>query len=178
MATLVALCALVPALAIGADSPDATATPTVYMKGGGEGLRFEAPRTVTAGEDLRVFNSTDPKRVGPHTFSLITKGSVPKTPQAGKVCFSKGHICKAIAQWHGVKGNGPVKKNPAEAGAPGWDTMGSVTSKGDSWFTGNKPKTSIVQQVSVDTSAGPQRIYFLCAIHPEMSGSINVLPAG
>jgi hypothetical protein len=180
---LFALGAIVPALAIGAGGSEATATatgsvPTVHIKDGKGGLRFVAPDTVTAGEELKVVNETDPHQVGPHTFSLVTKGSLPKTPKAQKVCFTKGHICKAIATWHGVKGNGPVKENPAEAGLPGWDTLGSVTKKGDSWFTGNKPRTSIVQQVSVDTAAGAQRIYFLCAIHPWMRGSINVLPAG
>lgn len=181
---LIALGAIVPALATGAYGPEQpTATtpasvPTVYIKGGKDGLRFVAPSAITAGEELTVVNTTNPHKVGPHTFSLVTKGSIPKTPKAEKVCFTKGHICKAIASWHGVKGNGPVKENPAEAGSPGWDTPGSVTTKGDSWFTGNKPGTSIVQQVLVDTSAGAQRIYFMCAIHPWMHGSINVRPAG
>ncbi len=180
---LIALGAIVPALAIGAYGSEATATtpgsvPTVYIKDGKKGLRFVAPSTVTAGEELKVVNETDPHKVGPHTFSLVTKGSLPKTHKAQKICFTKGHICKAIASWHGVKGNGPVKENPAEAGAAGWDTLGSLTTKGDSWFTGEKPGTSIVQQVTVDTTAGAQRIYFLCAIHPWMRGSINVLPAG
>jgi hypothetical protein len=180
---LIALGAIVPALAIGAYGSEATATtpgsvPTVYIKDGKKGLRFVAPNTVTAGEELKVVNETDPHKVGPHTFSLVTKGSLPKTHKAQKICFTKGHICKSIASWHGVKGNGPVKENPAEAGAAGWDTLGSLTTKGDSWFTGEKPGTSIVQQVTVDTTAGAQRIYFLCAIHPWMRGSINVLPVG
>ncbi len=46
----------------------------------------------------------------------------------------------SIAKWHGVKGNGPVKVNPVEVGAEGWDTLGSVTKKGDSWFTGDQAR--------------------------------------
>jgi hypothetical protein len=103
----------------------------------------------------------------------VTKGSLPKTPKARQVCFTPKHICMAIAKWHGVKGNGPVKVNPAEAGLPGWDTMGSVTKKGDSWFTGEKPGTSFAQPVS---AAAGTTIYFMCAIHPWMQGSIEVLP--
>jgi hypothetical protein len=151
---------------------------TVLIKGPKGGLRFEAPKTIYAGEELEVVNQTNPKQVGPHTFSLVTQASLPKTRKAQQQCFTKGHICKSIAIWHGVKGNGPVKKNPATAGAEGWDTLGSTTVKGDSWFTGNKAGTSFAQPVTVDTSAGPSRIYFLCAIHPEMQGSINVLPGG
>ena len=45
----------------------------------------------------------------------------------------------AIAKWHGVKGEGPPTKNPAKAGKPGWDTEGSLSKTGDSWFTGEKP---------------------------------------
>lgn len=164
-------------LATGADGPAPVAVPTstIYMKADKKGLRFVAPKTIGAGEVLRVLNQSDPKRVGPHTFSLVTKGSLPKTPSARKRCFTKNHICKAIADWHGVKGNGPVKKNPAQAGLAGWDTLGSVTTKGDSWFTGNKKGTSFEQQVTVDVSAGPSRIYFLCAIHPWMQGSTEVV---
>jgi hypothetical protein len=165
-------------LATGADGPTPVAVPTstVYIKADKKGLRFVAPKTVGAGEILRVVNQTDPRKIGPHTFSLVTKSSLPKTPKARQLCFTKNHICKAIAAWHGVKGNGPVKKNPAKAGLEGWDTLGSsVTKKGDSWFTGNKKGTSFEQVVSVDISAGPSRIYFLCAIHPWMQGSTEVV---
>lgn len=147
---------------------------TVYMKAGKGGLRFEAPKTIVVGEDLEVLNQTNPKQVGPHTFSLVTKGSLPKTPKARQNCFTPKHICMAIAHWHGVKGNGPVKVNPVEAGAEGWDTLGSVTKTGDSWFTGSKPGTSITEKV---TAAAGTTIHFLCAIHPWMQGSIEVLPA-
>ncbi len=168
----------VPALASG-ESGEASATAnTVLMKNVKGKLLFEAPKTIVADEDLKVINKTNPRQVGPHTFSLVTQGSLPKTPKARQLCFTPKHICMSIAKWHGVKGNGPVKFNPAEAGADGWDALGNLNKTGDSWFTGEaKAGTSITQPVSVDTSGGPSRIYFLCAIHPEMQGSINVLPA-
>ena len=56
--------------------------------------------------------------------------------------------------------------------------MGSLTEKGDSWFTGEKPGTSIVAEGQRRHLGGPTRIYFMCAIHPWMHGSINVLPGG
>lgn len=167
---LTASLAVAPALASGA--------PTVSMKISKGKLVFAGPKTILAGEALTVRNQTNPKQVGPHTFSLVTKGSLPKTPQARKVCFTPNHICKEIADWHGVKGNGPVKINPVEVGTEGWDALGSNSKEGDSWFTGTKAGTSLSAPVSVDTSAGPSRIYFICAIHPEMQGSINVLPGG
>ena len=133
---LIATLALAPALASGAG--DLGPANTVFIKAGKGGLRFEAPKTIVAGEELEVLNQTNAKQVGPHTFSLVTKGSIPKTPKARQICFTPNHICMAIAKWHGVKGNGPVKVNPVEAGAEGWDTLGSLTKKGDSWFTGDE----------------------------------------
>lgn len=155
-----------------------SAANTVFIRGNKENLRFVAPKTIVAGESLQVLNQTDPHKVGPHTFSLVEESTLPKTRKTRQLCFTKGHICKAIAAWHGVKGNGPVKENPAKAGAAGWDTLGSLTEEGDSWFTGNKAGTSFKQVVSADTSAGPTEIHFVCAIHSWMQGSIEVLPGG
>jgi hypothetical protein len=185
-AVVAALCVSASALAApysppASSPPTSTSSgtaPTVFIKESGRKLFFEAPKTIADGEDLAVVNTTNPKKVGPHTFSLVTQGSIPKTAKQRQLCFTPHHICKAIASWHGVKGNGPVKANPAEAGPEGWSTLGSLTTEGDSWFTGTKPNSSIVQKVDVDTSAGPTRIYFMCAIHPWMHGTINVLPAG
>jgi hypothetical protein len=167
---LTAALVLAPALASGAS--DLGAANTVYIKDGKGGLRFEAPKTIVAGQELEVLNQTNPKQVGPHTFSLVTKGSIPKTPKARQVCFTPKHICMSIAKWHGVTGNGPVKVNPVEVGLEGWDTLGSLTKKGDSWFTGSKPNTSITQKVS---AAAGTTIYFMCAIHPWMHGSTEVV---
>jgi hypothetical protein len=180
-AAVVALSAFGPGFATGAAAPETSATsttPTVYIKlTKSKGLYFEAPKTVVEGEELQVVNTTNPKQVGPHTFSLVEPSQIPKTAKARQVCFTKGHICKAIAGWHGVKGNGPPSINPVEVGAEGWSTMGNLTSKGDSWFTGEKPRASIVQRVSAGATAGPTTIYFMCAIHPWMHGKITVLPA-
>jgi hypothetical protein len=174
-ARTVILAGLAALVALGALASVASAA-TVYIKDS-KGLRFEAPKTIVNGEDLEIVNQTNPHKVGPHTFSLVTKASLPKTPKARQLCFTPKHICKAIASWHGVKGNGPVKENPV-LGPDGWSTSGSLTKTGDSWFTGEKPGTSFVAPTAFDTSAGATRIYFLCAIHPWMQGTINVLPGG
>jgi hypothetical protein len=175
LARTVILAGLAALLALGAFASIASAA-TVYIKDS-KGLRFEAPKTIVNGEELEIVNQTNPHKVGPHTFSLVTKGSLPKTPKARQLCFTPKHICKAIAAWHGVKGNGPVKTNPV-IGPSGWSALGSVTKKGDSWFTGEKPATSFSAPTAFDTSAGAARIYFMCAIHPWMQGTINVLPGG
>jgi hypothetical protein len=177
-ATVAALVAVGPRLA-GADNP-APASPTATVdvikiedvKGA---LRFSGPPIVHQGDELQIVNETDPRKVGPHTFSLVTKGSLPKTAKARQLCFTPNHICKAIAAWHGVKGeHGHVTKNPATAGPEGWSTTGSVKKKGDSWFTGNKKGTSLTQKVTAE----PSTLYFMCAIHPWMQGKVEVRAPG
>ncbi|HEX4670086.1 MAG TPA: hypothetical protein VH275_08965 [Solirubrobacterales bacterium] len=181
-ATAAMLVLVGPGLAAGAETPPSTGTTaTIYIQGseGGKGgpLRFVAPQTVTQGDELKIVNETDPKKVGPHTFSLVTKGSLPKTPSARKNCFTPKHICLSISQWHGF--NPKTEKiaiNPAKAGPEGWSTLGSTTKKGDSWFT-EKKGDSLTQQVTADP-ATTSTLYFVCAIHPWMQGSVKVLPAG
>lgn len=167
------------AFATGSSEPTdrGSRTPTVHMTfSAPHTLRFVGPDRVQAGDDLRIVNNSKSRQVGPHTFSLVTRGLLPKTRPARRNCFAPNHICRDIAAWHGTNGNAPVTKNPAKAGQAGWDTMGNLTRKGDSWFTGVRPGTSITQQVSADVSGGPQRLFFMCAVHPHMQGSIKVVP--
>ena len=167
------LAVFAPAVA-GAETPATGTTAVVHIEEVKGALKFVAPATVTQGDQLEIVNETDPKKVGPHTFSLVTKGSIPKTPSARKNCFTPKHICLSISIWHGF--NPKTEKisiNPAEAGPEGWSTPGSTTKKGDSWFTGEKKGGYFSQQVT----AAPQTLYFMCAIHPWMHGQITVLPA-
>lgn len=170
----VAFAAFFSATVAQAEVPATGKTDTVFMRAGKGLPRFVYPKTVTVGDELKIVNQTNAKQMGPHTFSLVTPGVLPKTPSARKLCFTPNHICKAIALWHGVKGEGPPTINPVEAGEPGWDTEGNLNKDGDSWFTGSKPGASFEQQV---TATAGSTIHFLCAIHPWMQGSIKVQPA-
>ena len=135
-------------------------------------LRFVGPSTVTAGDELEIVNRTDPQRLGPVTFSLVRRGYLPKTKHAQAVCFTPGHICWSIAEWQGGGGDGLPTINPAEAGLPGWDTSGTTTAPGDSWYSGSKPGSSFAQEV---TAKAPRRLWFMDAIHPFLRGTIRVV---
>jgi hypothetical protein len=150
---------------------------TIYIRGGEGGPRFVAPEAVMAGEQLRIIEAANPRRFGPDTFSLVTEASIPTSGKERRACFTSGHICRAIAAWHGARGSGPPSENLVKAGAEGWDTPGSVSQRGDSWFTGMKQGASIVQPVTAGTLEGPVVLHFMSAIHPWMHGSITVLPA-
>jgi hypothetical protein len=170
------LAAFAPGLAGAAVTPTGV-TDTISIQLSKGALKFVAPESVKVGDELKIVNETDPKKVGPHTFSMVTKGSLPKTSQARKNCFTPKHICMSVAKWHGF--NPKTEKitiDPAKAGPEGWSTLGSTSAKGDSWFT-EKKKDSISQLVTADPATTPT-IYFMCAIHPWMQGSVKVLPAG
>jgi hypothetical protein len=171
LAVLVVL--VVPALAAGAETPaPEEGVTTIEIKMEGKKMGFFGPKTVHEGEVLKVVNMTMPKMVGPHTFSLVTKGSLPKTQKQRKECFTPGKICMGIAKWYGLKGEEFPKQPLVEAGKEGWDTMGTTTKKGDSYFFAKKGES--VEQV-VTAKAGTT-LYFMCAVHAFMQGSIKVLP--
>lgn len=125
---------------------------------------------------LRVVNRIDPARGGPHTFSLVAPGALPRRPGALRACFAPDRICRAIADWHGARGNGPPARNLAEAGAPGWDTSGGVSRRGDSWFSGYRPGASVEQPLTLPVGESARTVHFLCAIDPTMQGRLEVLP--
>jgi hypothetical protein len=173
LAALLAVLALaVPTVAAAETTESSEAVTTLEIKMEGKKMGFFGPKTVHEGEDLRVVNDTSPSMVGPHTFSLVTKSSLPKTPKQRKECFTPGKICMGIAGWYGLKGEEAPKNPLAKAGKPGWDTMGTTTKKGDSYFFGKKGES--FEQV-VSAKAGTT-LYFICAVHAFMQGQIKVLP--
>ncbi len=164
---------VVPNLATAeAPSADTEGVTTIEIFMQGKKMGFSGPATVHEGEMLRVVNNSMPSMVGPHTFSLVTKASLPKTKKQRKECFTPGKICMGIAGWYGLKGEEAPKNPIVEAGKKGWDTMGTVTKKGDSYFFGKKG-ASIEQPV---TAKAGTTLYFMCAVHAFMQGSIKVIP--
>ena len=170
---LTLLGASAPAAAGALPTPPPTGdTVTIAIEEVAGRLAFVGPPTVAVGDDLEVVDKTDPLQVGPFTFSLVRRGYIPKTKGARANCFTPGHICWAIAEWQGVHGEGVPTVNPVEAGAPGWDTPGTTGTPGDSWFTGLAPHAHFSQEV---TARAGQRLWFMCAIHPGVHGTIKVV---
>ena len=106
----------------------------------------------------------------PHTLSLVTKNLVPRTTSQIQNCFKKGHICSEIGKWHKATGNKPPQVNPVNVGKPGWDTEGNLNRKGDSvFYTPKKPAATRVVSAAPGTT-----LHFICAVHPEMHGTLHV----
>jgi hypothetical protein len=175
LAALALLAALVvPNLATAESVMPTEGVTTIEIKLEGKKMGFFGPSTVHEGEELRIVNDTKPSQVGPHTFSLVEKGLLPKTAKARKSCFTPGHICLSIAEWHKFNPKTEkVGKPDVEAGPLGWSTPGSLKKVGDSWFSGEKPGGETDRKV---TAKAGTTLYFMCAVHPWMQGSIKVLP--
>ena len=153
------------------DSPKAK-TVVIDMLQDGKQLYFEGPKSVAAGDVLKIKNSTDPRKAGPHTFSLVARKDIPTEPAEIKKCGKKlAAICGAIVEWHDVNlQTGEFGINPVEAGEEGWDTEGTLKRTGDSWASVKKNETF---KQNVTAEAGTTLNYF-CAVHPDMSGKIKV----
>ncbi len=80
-----------------------------------------------------------------------------------------------IAQWHGGNGQSPVKVNPVKTGKAGWDVNGTLSRKGDSWFSGGKAGVSFKQVVSARAGS---TLRVRLRDPPNMHGEIKVLPRG
>lgn len=161
--------------AVFAQDPGTTPEPaTITMTKNGKTLLFEAPDTVQTGQPLKIVNATSPRRVGPHTFSLVQKSLLPGTVKQFKNCFTPGKICMRIANAHKLNPKTEKIGQPlVDPGAKGWNRQFTKKRKGDSWFTEKKGETFTA---NVSASAG-KTLSFLCAVHPDMQGEIEVVAA-
>ena len=152
-------------------APKAGAT-VITMEQEGRELFFDGPATVAAGTTLKIKNNTNPQKIGPHTFSLVKEKDLPVTEEEIKACAKKfKKICGAVIKWHKVDlQSGEIGVNPVEADKNGWDQLGSLKRKGDSWVA-EKRKQSFKQEVSAPEG---KTLTFLCVVHPEMQGEIKV----
>lgn len=171
-----ALAALVAVGATGgaaAKQPAKSGATVITMERDGKTLYFDGPDTVEAGTALKIKNKTNPRAAGPHTFSLVKPKNLPESNKEIKNCSRKlVGICGAIAfKWHEIDPETfAVAENPVLVGKDGWDKMGSVKQKGDSWYTDRK-KQSFVRDV---TAPAGKTLTFICAVHAEMQGEITV----
>ncbi len=170
-ASLLAVLVLADA-GVGSGSPGKAGTTVITMERDGRELFFDGPATVEAGSTLKIKNNTNPRQIGPHTFSFAKSKFFPKSNKAIKRCGRKlTGICGAIIGWHEVDlDSGQVTENPVEVGKNGWDRVGTLKRKGDSWVSERKNQT-----FSREVTAKPGKtLAFICAVHPEMQGEITV----
>lgn len=170
------LAGTVALLAIGLLGGSATAAKDkgvakVRMELDGKSLFFAGADSVNSGDRLKVVNDTNPKQVGPHTFTLMKKKFLPDTKQQRKNCGRLKGICGKVAKAHEVDMQTfEVNRPVVDEGAMGWDKQFTKKADGDSWYTETKNET---HSRTVEAKPG-STLYYLCVVHPEMQGSLKV----
>ncbi len=124
-----------------------------------EGYHYhEGKITIASGGTLKLRDKTGED----HTFSLVKKQ--PKTLKAANDCFGPTGVCGQILAAHGGSDNGPPTNPVVNVGADGFDQAG------DSVVLPGKSKNTTVK---ITAKAGT-RLKFMCVIHPQMQGEIDV----
>jgi hypothetical protein len=169
----VALVALVGLVAGGTGSAGATskAIATVIKIKGNKLPKFVGPKTVTAGTSLEILNKTKVEKIGPHTFSLLTKSERPKGEKERKKCARLKGTCGDIGDAHDLNPDTYESgTHVVENGLVGWDTPFDGDSPGDSFYTDTKGE----QHTRSVTAAPGTKLYFMCIVHPHTQGKIKV----
>ena len=131
-------------------------------------LRFNKDvYTVKSGGSVTLKLTNDDE--GPHTFTVVRKGDLPKTPKQVQNCA----ICNKLFQVHGVDPNnpGPPKFQFLEDGASS-NTPPHVNKVGDSAI-GPFDKHSTIK-LPVTAKAGTT-LHFMCLFHPQMQAELKVV---
>jgi hypothetical protein len=136
----------------------------------GKKLKFAGPSKVEKGAKIKVLATTNPRKVGPHTFSLVKPSALPEGKAELKDCGKNlGGVCGKIAKAHKVNlKNGKVGKPSVDVGKKGWDK--SFGKKGDSYVAETKGAT----QTRVVKAKAGSKLTFFCAVHPEMQKTVKV----
>ena len=134
-------------------------------------LFFDGPKRVEKGSKLRILDTTDPSKVGPHTFTLVKESHVPRTKKQVNDCGRLlTAVCKRVVKDHKVNlKTGEVGKPIVDPGKTGWDK--SYGKKGDSSVFEAKGSSNTRR---VSAKAGT-KLYYMCLVHPFMHGSFKVV---
>lgn len=136
---------------------ESAAKPTkIFAKerGGGGGFAFKpSEASVRSGGKIALRNRTPGE---PHSFSLVKRSDVPTTRDEERKCFKGNNICRRLFEAH--QGG---EKILVDRHREGFD----------------RPVDSILwdDSLTIDVSADRgKRLNFLCAIHPDMHGVLDV----
>lgn len=148
-------------------------TAKIKMVLGPTGPDFVGDEFVQTGQDLKIVNKTKPKEIGPHFFTLADPEDIPQSRDDQKKCDELKGICGELVEAHKIdlQGGFTVKRHLAKNGEPGWDTVFTNSSQGDSWYT-EKKFDSVTQTVS--TTGDNVTLNYFCVIHRGMGGEITV----
>ena len=132
-----------------------------------DGLRWNHDTyTVRSGGTLRLVQLAAGE--GPHTFSVVKRKDLPRTPHQILNC----KVCAKLGKAHGADPNsqGPPKFLYLENGK-GSKTKPKVNKPGDSAVFGIKRGDKLKLKV---TAKKGKTLYFMCILHPWMQAKVRV----
>jgi plastocyanin len=133
-----------------------------------DGLRWNKDLyTVKSGGTITVVNTVASE--GPHTFTVLKKKDLPKTPATLFNCKA----CNKLIAAHGADPNSEAPpKFPFLENGVGQATPPNVDRPGDSGVTGAGKKG---EKISFKVTAKKgTTLYFMCLIHPWMQAKVQV----
>jgi hypothetical protein len=132
---------------------------------------FTGDTSVLPGQDLKIINKTKPRKIGPHTFSLVEEASLPTTRKQMKECERiELPVCANVFRTHDVSKRFVVRKPDVDKGLDGWDKSFNDDVKGDTWYTEKQAET----ETRAVSAAPGSTLYYFCLVHPVMQGSLGV----
>lgn len=138
----------------------------------GKTPKYKGPSKVQRGAKLTVLNDSDPRKIGPHTWSLVKKSQLPKSKKEQKDCGRNlSGVCGRIAKAHKVDlETFEVRRPNVDVGKKkAWDR--SFGRKGDSFYSETEGETH-TRKVKAKVGS---KLTFFCAVHPEMSKTLKVV---
>lgn len=143
---------------------------TIKMKNRGKRTFFRGPERISRGARLTIGNVSNPKKIGPHTFTLVKASRVPRGRKEFKACGDGKGVCGRVAAAHELNPRtNRVHKPDVDVGRTGWNKSFGKT--GDTWYTVTKGDT---ETRKVTVPVGTTLSYF-CAVHPNMHGELKVV---
>lgn len=144
----------------------------IRMEASKKDLFFKGPSTIERGTDLQIVNDSNPRKVGPHTFTVVKRKFLPGSKQEMKQCEKGKGVCGQVAAAHQYDpATNKVNRPTVEVGKSGWDKAFTDKKIGDSWYT---EKKGAKQTRTVKAKAGT-KLFYVCVVHPFMQGKIKVV---
>ena len=130
MSGLLASIAAISVVAAGGPASASTSSKAgatvITMEQEGKELFFDGPGDRRAGRTLKVKNNTNPRKIGPHTFSLVKSRTLPDTKRGRSRTAAGSSRGSAARSSSGTRST----SRPARSGEPGRGRQGRLGPQG------------------------------------------------
>ena len=166
----------------GGSRPAAPATASHVIQGrrhrdqdgaGRQGAVLRRPRDGRGRRRLKIKNNTNPRQVGPHTFSLVREETSRQSKERSRTApaSSRGSAARSSSGTRSTCRPARSARTRSRSASRAGTARATCKRKGDSWVSERKGQ-SFKRKVTATPRA--RRSTYFCAVHPEMQGEIKV----